>query len=1213
MIRTILLLTIIFTSVFILTSCELKDDVIDSSDSTSTVTIHVTAPNIGESIEEGSSFNITWEATGTTLVNILCSYDNGTTWTTIADSLSNSGVYTWLVPNQISSQCKIKIVSSNGEGYDISDKSFSIIKNSTESLTIVSPVGGESWEGGTEKQIKWRSTGLDSVRLDYTTDNGNHWTQITVDKKNTGIYYWEPVPSVLSNLAKIRIMDAKDGDPSVESANVFSLIPEPKLRIISPNGGETLYSAGNRKLEWVSENIENVKIAYSSNNGASWNTIIESTPSVGFYNWVNIPNFNSQNCKIRIYDSADSEPWDVSDSVFTITNQVVQTLEVTSPNGDENWQAGTAKNITWNSGGVTQVKIEYTTNNGIDWNLIVNQLPNTGAYEWNVPNSLSTQCLIRVSDALDGEPVDQSNSKFSIVPKPELKILSPNGGETWAAGQVDTIKWYSVGIENIAVSVTTTNGIVWDEVVKSTESDGVYAVSFTVPSNQYKIKIYDADNEYPVDESDGTFTVTAEPSISVVVPNGGEEWFAGSKDNIKWSSTNIEDVKLEYTTNNGATWSLINSSIPSSGVYSWNPVPNVSSVLCRVRISDAKEAIPSDISDENFTINNVQLIEVTSPNGTEIWKTGSAQSITWNATGIKDVKIEYTINNGQTWTILEESLESTGYYSWEQIPNSPSTNCKVRVSDADDGAPSDESDAFFSIAAEVPVASIKVTKPNGGEVFLAGATQAITWVSENIENVKIEYTTNGGAQWYTIIESIPSTGTYSWVNVPSLNSSQCKVRISDAADGIPTDISDVNFEISNQVIKSITILSPNGGEKWEAGTNHNITWNASNVNKVKIELTTNQGSTWTTIVDSTSGGAYEWNLDESLNATQCQIRLSDYYDKNVSDISDGTFTISPRKWLVVTGPETRVYKSNEPITISWESSGIENVGIKYTSTNGVANTYNPAFTELAVVGAANGSYTTYFSKPSTEYFVVVYNADEGADKMPSNNSPGFTVEAARTTLITVLTPNGQEQWLSYPIMNSYEIKWEGYGVENVKIEWSTNGGFSWDVITESTPNDGLISWTPTINDSSDNCLIRISDVSDKTISDVSDEFFSLHKDKWVRVEAPNGGEDYYPPDGELKASDNWPMLIQWTSYAVSSVDIYYSLDNGVTWKTIVTNYQSTGAYPWDFVYGEDSGYLGPVVPYPNWSTLGRIKVVEHGGSVEDVSDGPFWLNVKKTE
>jgi hypothetical protein len=58
-------------------------------------------------------------------------------------------------------------------------------------------------------------------------------------------------------------------------------------------------------------------------------------------------------------------------------------------------------------------------------------------------------------------------------------------------------------------------------------------------------------------------------------------------------------------------------------------------------------------------------------------------------------------------------------------------------------------------------------------------------------------------------------------------------------------------------------------------------------------------------------------------------------------------------------------------------------------------------------------------------------------------------------------------------------------------------------------------------------------------------------------------------------------------------------------EKFITNYQSTGAYGWDYILGS--------VPEFTTSTLGRIKVVEHGGSVEDVSDSPFWLNVKKSE
>ena len=274
------IISIAVCSMLFVTSCELRDTSNPvSGDSTSTsISIKVSSPNGGESIMEGSSYNIQWSASGTSQVNIQFSYDNGASWYLVADSLANNGIFSWFpVPNTISNQCKIRVSSTNGSGADESDKSFAIIKNSSESLKMVAPIGGETWEAGSAKEIKWFSSGLDSVKIEYTTDNGNHWNLIAVDTKNTGIYYWDPLPNTPSTLSKVRIMDAKDGDPSTESTNTFDITPEPKLRVISPNGGETLLSGGNRKIEWISENIANVKIAYSTNNGANWNTIIEST------------------------------------------------------------------------------------------------------------------------------------------------------------------------------------------------------------------------------------------------------------------------------------------------------------------------------------------------------------------------------------------------------------------------------------------------------------------------------------------------------------------------------------------------------------------------------------------------------------------------------------------------------------------------------------------------------------------------------------------------------------------------------------------------------------------------------------------------------------------------------------------------------------------------------------------------------------------------
>lgn len=94
------------------------------------------------------------------------------------------------------------------------------------------------------------------------------------------------------------------------------------------------------------------------------------------------------------------------------------------------------------------------------------------------------------------------------------------------------------------------------------------------------------------------------------------------------------------------------------------------------------------------------MIEVTSPNGGEVWEQGSTHDIIWTSENFQDnVKIELTGSNAE---VLVESMENTGSYTWE-IPGDQTIadDYKVKVSDAADGSPMDESDATFSIIAEI--------------------------------------------------------------------------------------------------------------------------------------------------------------------------------------------------------------------------------------------------------------------------------------------------------------------------------------------------------------------------------------------------------------------------------------------------------------------------------------------------------------------------------
>ncbi len=186
--------------------------------------------------------------------------------------------------------------------------------------------------------------------------------------------------------------------------------------------------------------------------------------------------------------------------------------------------------------------------------------------------------------------------------------------------------------------------------------------------------------------------------------------------------------------------------------------------------------------------NSITLLK---PNAYEVWYAGLEEDIVWLTWGtVGDVRIEYSTDNGTNWLEVAAATENDGIYTW-LVPATASTECLVRISEAEDEVPSDTSDIAFTIIDE-PV--IFVTAPNGGESWPVGSEQKITWRSAGVGNVKIEYTSDASATWTEIEAEIENTGTYTWI-VPDAISTDCRVRISEADDMIPIDLSDGLFSI----------------------------------------------------------------------------------------------------------------------------------------------------------------------------------------------------------------------------------------------------------------------------------------------------------------------------------------------------------------------------------------------------------------------------------
>lgn len=456
------------------------------------------------------------------------------------------------------------------------------------------------------------------------------------------------------------------------------------------------------------------------------------------------------------------------------------------------------------------------------------------------------------------------------------------------AGSEQDISWASTGaVDSVQLDYSLDNGKTWTTIAAAANDGSEIWTIPLVESDSARVRVSHLRNPAVFDISDSLFKIIAEPSITVTAPNGGEVWYNGQRQTITWNSTgDFLEVRIEYSLDNGASWTVLRNDTDNDGRFNWIP-QNLHSDSMLVRISDTFNPLIADVSDSVFTIRS-RSVTLIAPNGGETWESGSTQTIAWEFDGpIDSVALEFSLNNGRNWEKMAavRNSRNNSRYDW-QLPEVASDSVLVRISDVSDSAVADVSDAVFRIVRT----TLTLTAPNGGEIWMAGSQQSITWISDGgIDSVKIEYTLNHGQVWNAIAASAPNTGSYLWT-LPETESTAALIYISDAADNSPSDISDGVFTIAAE---TLTLLSPNGGETWESGHFYDIEWSGSEtISQVKLEYSLDNGRTWNTIADSLpNNDGYSW-LTPAINSDSVLVRISDTSDGSPFDVSDEVFSIT---------------------------------------------------------------------------------------------------------------------------------------------------------------------------------------------------------------------------------------------------------------------------------------------------------------------------------
>ena len=327
-----------------------------------------------------------------------------------------------------------------------------------------------------------------------------------------------------------------------------------------------------------------------------------------------------------------------------------------------------------------------------------------------------------------------------------------------------------------------------------------------------------------------------------------------------------------------------------------------------------------------IVIQGADNINMVSPIGGELWSGGS-QNIVWKYSGNPGSTVRLDlVNNGTFTQTIAASVpigsNGGGSYSW-QIPDSLpfSEFYKVRITSNDNPSITDSSEDPVWIGK-----GVRVHFPTVGSVIYDNGSYISVEYGWSAYG-QIQFDLYKGGEFVQTLVTTQISGCFDFdpgcvwdANSSSLwdfpPGTDYSIKATPLADPTRAVFSSGTFTISNT---SITLTSPNGGEVWQPGTTHAITWTwiGQPISPgVDVELTLGSSAypngfviTPTTPIGSNGSGSYQWSIPSNLppaNNYRVGIQVFAPFGNGVSSGSAADFAIGNFHKLstTVNGPGT---------------------------------------------------------------------------------------------------------------------------------------------------------------------------------------------------------------------------------------------------------------------------------------------------------------------
>jgi len=911
----------------------------------------------------------------------------------------------------------------------------------------------------------------------------------------------EVMPSSInvSQALNVTVVVSATGDTTKN--NVMSSI---KVTLASKNG---CFSVTNSSYNLSSITVNGTGKAYFEIKGVSaGNDTI----------YINATAKNTHKSSISFSDTYSPSP---SINVSNASNQA-PSISLTGPSSGADLTGGSLFKLNWtatdNDLAGCRIALFYSTDSFSSSNgsIASNLSAASSVYNWTLPRINSTtvtlKALINDSGGLSANSSTKSDFTIDTAP-PSVSAAWPANASTGVPTTDSLVVNFSepmnrTGAEAAFSISPDPGGLGWSWNLNATSMSGTHT-EFKA-GTQYNCSISGFnDSSLPGNQNSSkhpwTFTTAPNdpPTIGITAPAAGAVLSGGSAARIAWTATDEAlagcTVSLYYSTDGFA---LSNSSIASnlgasSQSYNWT-LPKLDSATVRVKgvIRDG-QGQSGDGSSANFTVDSTApaVSKVSPAAGAVNVSSSSLMTITFsepvNETGALS---GYSISpdpGGIVWTW------NGNYTSVSAIHNTlnDSTTYKCSISGFMDlSSPGNTNGTqylwnFTTAAVSIPMPSIVLAEPSGGEIFYWGDRITAKWSAAGGTGnltINVSYSQNGTfGPFKAVATSLSNNGSYSF-DAPEVTSGNCLVRlvVRDAKGMEANDSSQAAFWIVRPPSISAQFGSKNVTYE---GDKVAISWNGTGGYgslSVLVLFSPGDGGAPATISSGlaaagnltwvAAGGSSDWAM-LSINAT-------DGNGRSVQNLS-APFSFSAALRIAATFSQGDVLYSGDNVRVGWNRTG----GFRSVNLSLLLRTGSGPDRTLAANLSAAGTLDWTAIELEADGAVLVLSAADQNGAAAENVSSPFSL--ARALLISASFGHDKIVYAK----DKVDVGWSHTGgYRNVTVSlWLRAGAGADQMIGSALSPEGALEWTAIEQDSEGAILVLVAtDQGGRSVENASTPF-----------------------------------------------------------------------------------------------------------------------------